>query len=1199
LVATDEDVVVNPALIVKLETDFGITIPDFDECGSIDVVLSSAAAAIASQNTWEVKREFLFGAFSFHKEAMYRDLKKNQEAILASELVRAIAGDASVTDSLMFDPIPEEMIDQVGPPEAMASILAADSTQRQCILAARDGKSFVMDGPPGTGKSQTIANTIAELLAANKTVLFVSEKAAALEVVKSRLDNSQLGSFVLELHSSKATRKEVAKTLGAALSERPRARTEVSAADVQRAKSRRANLSDFAEAQNEIRHPFTKSLHWAIGRASQLKEAPIAPPPDVIDDSLTAETYEQALEAARLLAFSWGPVERGSEFLWRDLQSPEQLRGKRSQVASHLDAASRLLASFTECAADSLQLPRPTTFPESHAYLQVLHMLEERKPVPLSWLTTDDPSERIQNIRDLRTRYEEWLGAKSRLDLRGPDWRSLSPSSADRLNSLCDSLASVEPALDVAALDATSLDQTVQLLGHLADEGAAITRAAHDLQGELGLEGNSSPASIRAVAEVARLGLRPHRPEAAWFDPEGLASARRALATLRPLVEAHRSLESDLLGIFNQSVLQFDVESMFDGPSDVVPKISRLNARGRANRKQFKVCCTDGKMTIESMAALSQVRKWHSVSAQLREAESREAGVLGTSYYRSEGTDFDELVSALETASLAIELLQTPATPSLLSRKLGRESSTAKHLAELGEALASKMRSWTEALSNSAVPHLSALREMAPDKVSEWAATVAPYMHAVIQLHHDTVGLLGETSTFHQLQRLCTDRSTVQEIETDFDVSATVNAARFEQLYQGLGTDWTHVLECSNWASQFVQELGSDLDHSAAAALLYSPLPTEEYERSLGDTSKALSTVTDWFTGEQARLVEGELSGRLDDAGFFLQGLAESLGDIDEWGTYNEATNHLVSLGIQDVVAFLVEHSVPRESVAPAVERAILRAWIDAVLASDPRCLPSRAEDRDQLIAEFRDLDRLIVGHAAGKVIETCNRRRPSSAIGVFGTIRSEAEKKTRHRPIKVLLEDAGVAAQALKPCFMMSPLSVSQFLPASLRFDVVIFDEASQVRPGDAIGAIYRGDQLIVAGDNKQLPPSNFFERSTDDGEDEYDPDSFAIFESLLDLCRGAASVPELPLQWHYRSRHEDLITYSNRAFYGGHLVTYPGATETGEDVGLEFIHVANGLYRRGAGSDNPIEAQRVVERVIYHAEHHPDLTVGVVALL
>src|SRR6202034_3190695 len=123
-------------------------------------------------------------------------------------------------------------------------------------------------------------------------------------------------------------------------------------------------------------------------------------------------------------------------------------------------------------------------------------------------------------------------------------------------------------------------------------------------------------------------------------------------------------------------------------------------------------------------------------------------------------------------------------------------------------------------------------------EVSEWAAAVAPHVRALLQLRAETVGAFGETATFHQLQRLCMDRSTVKEVETEFDLSASVNAARFEQLYQGLATDWTHVLECSNWAARFVQELGSELDQSTAAALLYSPLPTQDYERSLGEATK-------------------------------------------------------------------------------------------------------------------------------------------------------------------------------------------------------------------------------------------------------------------------------------------------------------------------------------------------------------------------
>jgi len=1197
LLATDDDVVLNPALIVKLESDFGITVPDFEESGDIHDSLN-ALASISTQQGWDVRSEILFGAFSFHKEAMYQDLKKNQAMIVESLLVRAIAGDPFVTDDLMFDAIPEEMVDQVAPPESMASILDADSTQRQCIVAARNGNSFVMDGPPGTGKSQTIANTIAELLAANKTVLFVSEKAAALEVVKSRLDRAQLGSFVLELHSSKATRKEVAKTLGAALSERPRTRTEISAMDIQRVKNRRESLSDYAAAQNEIRQPFSNSLHWAIGRESQLKDAPIAPPPDGIDESLSSETFERALEAARLLASSWGPVERGGEFLWRDLQSPEQLRGRRSQVASQLDAASRSLQRFTECAevaADSLQLPLPTSFPESQEFLRLLRMLGARMPVPIEWLTGGNPSERDEYITDLQSQCLQWLAAKVSLDRSGTNWRNLSCDSGDQLKSLCDSLDSLAPPLDLRTLDFDLVDQTCSVVGHLANEGAAFTTMAYDLQAELGLERDSSPASILAVARMAQLGQRPHRPEAAWINPAGLESARRALATLRPLIETHRALEAQLLLTFNHLVLKFDIESLFDGPSDVAPKLSKLNSRGRSNRQQLKACCLDGRITEQSTAALSQVRQWHWTGAQLRDAEGRESGILG-SYYKSVATDFAGLTSALETASLILDLLQTPVgPPERLVHQLSLESSVAWHLDEMGEALTMKVKAWRQSLSNPTLP--PALIQLPPDQVAEWASSAAPCLQAFTKLREESALALGPVHSFQQLQHLYDARSIVNEVENHFARSATANASRLGTLYEGITTDWTYVLECSNWATRFVHELGAELDQATAATLLHSPLPTEEFERTLEEATKSLGVIVDWFSGGRRRIVDGELGTRLDDAAYFLQALQDTLGDLDEWATYTEAIEQLRSLGLGDLAEFLVNNSVSRGTVEPSTERAILRSWIDAVLASDSRCLPSRAEDRDQQVSEFQDLDRLMVSQAAGAVIDVCNKRRPSSAIGVFGTIRGEAEKKTRHRPIKTLLEDAGIAAQALKPCFMMSPLSVSQFLPASLRFDAVIFDEASQVRPGDAIGAIYRGNQLIVAGDNKQLPPSNFFEQTSDDDSDEYDPEVLDTFESLLDLCRGKASIPELPLRWHYRSRHEDLITYSNRAFYGGHLVTYPGATEVGEEVGLTFIHVPDGLYRRGVGSDNPVEAQRVVERIIHHAEHHPNLTVGVVA--
>jgi very-short-patch-repair endonuclease len=171
----------------------------------------------------------------------------------------------------------------------------------------------------------------------------------------------------------------------------------------------------------------------------------------------------------------------------------------------------------------------------------------------------------------------------------------------------------------------------------------------------------------------------------------------------------------------------------------------------------------------------------------------------------------------------------------------------------------------------------------------------------------------------------------------------------------------------------------------------------------------------------------------------------------------------------------------------------------------------------------------------------------------------------------------------------------VSQLLPPTMRFDVVVFDEASQVREADAVGAIYRGDQLIVAGDPRQLPPTNFFQRLTDHDDEDVD-DDLVDYESLLDRVK-AQGLPVLQLRWHYRSRHEDLITFSNRSFYESRLHTFPGAIAAAPDVGVELFPV-DGVYARGGARDNPVEAAAVVDRLLHHRREHPDLSVGIVAL-
>jgi len=183
---------------------------------------------------------------------------------------------------------------------------------------------------------------------------------------------------------------------------------------------------------------------------------------------------------------------------------------------------------------------------------------------------------------------------------------------------------------------------------------------------------------------------------------------------------------------------------------------------------------------------------------------------------------------------------------------------------------------------------------------------------------------------------------------------------------------------------------------------------------------------------------------------------------------------------------------------------------------------------------------------------------------------------------------------QAIKPVWMMSPMSIANFLPpGAIDFDLVIFDEASQVRPVDAIGAVARGRQLVVVGDTKQLPPTSFFDKLNTETEDE--ENVTADMQSILGMCDGQGA-PSRMLTWHYRSRHESLISLSNHEFYEDKLVIFPSPGSR-QSMGLRFHYLPDAVYDRGKTRTNPLEAEAVAKAVIAHAQKSPGLSLGVVA--
>lgn len=288
--------------------------------------------------------------------------------------------------------------------------------------------------------------------------------------------------------------------------------------------------------------------------------------------------------------------------------------------------------------------------------------------------------------------------------------------------------------------------------------------------------------------------------------------------------------------------------------------------------------------------------------------------------------------------------------------------------------------------------------------------------------------------------------------------------------------------------------------------------------------------------------------------------------------------------------------------------RQFYRLWFEAACNVRPLLTSRTAADLDALVERFRQLDREWLHTSRARLVAEIDARRPgptrtASRNSRLALLQAEIRRRRGIKPLRQLLRLCGDAIQSLKPCFLMSPISVAQFLePGRLHFDVAIFDEASQIEPADALGAVARATKLILVGDERQLPPTRFFSaydraeldsNGQDDADEEPLPATVTDLESVLGL--GHVCLPTTMLRWHYRSRHESLIEFSNRTFYDGQLRVFPSPCEAQEDLGLSLRYLPQATYARGAGRYNPEEARAVAAEVFWHTRHRPHLSLGV----
>jgi very-short-patch-repair endonuclease len=302
---------------------------------------------------------------------------------------------------------------------------------------------------------------------------------------------------------------------------------------------------------------------------------------------------------------------------------------------------------------------------------------------------------------------------------------------------------------------------------------------------------------------------------------------------------------------------------------------------------------------------------------------------------------------------------------------------------------------------------------------------------------------------------------------------------------------------------------------------------------------------------------------------------------LNAWCAWRRAGTEATTQGLSKLVTALESGTVTPGKARELFDVDYCRWWLNAVVDNDDVLRTFVSVEHEKRIADFKLLDdtftTLTRDYLRAGLCALLPNQESVERNSEWGILRHEMQKKQRHLPLRELISRLPTAITKLTPCLLMSPLSIAQYLSAETApFDVVVFDEASQIAVWDAIGAMARGRQVVMVGDPKQLPPTAFFSRAETDDDD---PDVESDLESILDECLGA-NMPVLDLSWHYRSRHESLIAFSNHRYYGGKLVTFPSPVTA--DRAVSFNHVKDGVYEKGGARINKPEAKALVADIL-----------------
>jgi very-short-patch-repair endonuclease len=1181
---------INVSLQKFLETERGRVLPDFettdtDDADAIENYFAQVHASIEGLKRWQVRRWLVLGHFAFSRIAIYEDTKPERwpdhpatDPLVGSLLTGFEQGAAS--DGSAFGAPEDYHIDDPAI-ESAAPILIhdADASQHSAIVDVMKKKNLVIQGPPGTGKSQTITNIIANMLAAGKTVLFLAEKQAALDVVKRRLDAAGLGDFCLELHSEKASPKAVVQSLERRhqLGIGRLSKQNQPTSDSIRGFAR-TQIAEYLEALHEEAEdgatPFNLIWRSVRGRSlnadipAMLKGIDI--PLSQVIDPITLQEMRGKLEifanSAQAFCANYG---HPSLSPW-NITSPNELaafdREPLLSAIGELRQSTMDLLLFIE----AHQAIGIASYRDAEAVLSASRTVPPpQEPLTIASIAHID-IDGLERALALQSSYLAAVSETSTLaNLEHVDSTILSRASELMGLPYSDGLAALRPS-ECYALAESRIARSRRFLDTVEALAPALST--------LGLDQSMPTDALDAVTWVTRVAATMNSAQRSWVRADQIDS--EAFAELLAKWTALSSEAGELANSMDlDSTTHADPEALEAAAATLAKTGFRKlleNVRGRSKAAR-DIAANLGIRAPAPVAAtllLRLARHTRSVSVFNRSADG--AAALGP-HWKGMATPFSSINSGIEIRQkIDAEL-----------RKLPNGNQVAAAFWRLPE-------NGIEALSS----HIESARNYDAARDSFGEILVEQCLDAALERCRDDI------TRCEQRLKIDPDRA-LSAIDLPIADLAAIDAARrrlakahaaveastYKIAIQSLALDKDSLQRTADTVTWIRSIRSSELPGAIRDGLLSAQ--AAEWHQDLKRVAASYLQLRSSYDAAQKALATFQMPGMdtfdLSASVHHMDALIEHRKELGDFISLKSSRGNLAAMGLTDFLNKADACRLSPTRLLEVFEATVSRLRADAARRASVALSQRTGSDLESKRKIFagKDKQKIVIDRELVRARLLANQ--PASGVR-YGSVKTwtqmsllanEFPKQKRFTPVRGLIGRAGQAISSLKPCFMMSPLSLAKFVPAgTLRFDALVIDEASQMRPEDALGAMLRADQIIVVGDPKQLPPTSFFDRSSSDQNgDDGDQDDIDD-ESILERCQKVFREVRR-LKWHYRSRCESLIRFSNENFYDNSLITFPAARP--DSFSIDLIRV-DGAYQ---ARRNVAEAERVAEEAVAFMRH------------